>query len=142
VRGAIPWVGRSQWHYGSFHLWGDVPALMPTTLGREILKAGVTHRADGTTNFHGQKNTNNNPTKRHATEGVKMGGGTWFGEYTPKPEGVKQGGDWFNDPKSMSRQSSSKSKARKAASAKIAKIPFALSSHIARVYYPMRSEAA
>jgi len=29
VRGAQPWVGRSRWCYGSFHLWGDVPALMP-----------------------------------------------------------------------------------------------------------------
>ena len=29
VRGAIPWVGRSRWNYGSYHLWGDVPALMP-----------------------------------------------------------------------------------------------------------------
>src|SRR5580698_9710294 len=31
VRGAIPWVGRSRWNFGSYHLWGDVPALMPTT---------------------------------------------------------------------------------------------------------------
>lgn len=31
VRGAIPWVGRSRWNFGSFHLWGDVPALMPMT---------------------------------------------------------------------------------------------------------------
>lgn len=29
VRGAIPWVGRSRWNFGSFHLFGDVPALMP-----------------------------------------------------------------------------------------------------------------
>jgi hypothetical protein len=29
VRGAQPWVGRSAWNFGSFHLWGDVPALMP-----------------------------------------------------------------------------------------------------------------
>jgi hypothetical protein len=29
VRGAIPWVGRSMAAFGSFHLWGDVPALMP-----------------------------------------------------------------------------------------------------------------
>ena len=29
VRGAIPWVGRSRYNFGSFHLWGDVPALMP-----------------------------------------------------------------------------------------------------------------
>jgi hypothetical protein len=31
VRGAIPWVGRSRWNFGSFYLWGDVPALMPST---------------------------------------------------------------------------------------------------------------
>jgi hypothetical protein len=29
VRGANEWVGRSRWNFGSFHLWGDVPALMP-----------------------------------------------------------------------------------------------------------------
>jgi site-specific DNA-cytosine methylase len=29
VRGAQEWVGRSRWNFGSFHLWGDVPALMP-----------------------------------------------------------------------------------------------------------------
>jgi hypothetical protein len=29
VRGAQRWVGRSKWNFGSFHLWGDVPALMP-----------------------------------------------------------------------------------------------------------------
>jgi hypothetical protein len=28
VRGAQKWVGRAKWHYGSFYLWGDVPALM------------------------------------------------------------------------------------------------------------------
>ena len=31
VRGAQKWVGRAQWNYGSFYLWGDVPALMPLT---------------------------------------------------------------------------------------------------------------
>lgn len=30
VRGAQPWVGRAAWNYGSFYLWGDVPALMLT----------------------------------------------------------------------------------------------------------------
>jgi hypothetical protein len=29
VRGAQPWIGRSRWNFGSYHLWGDVPALMP-----------------------------------------------------------------------------------------------------------------
>lgn len=31
VRGAQKWVGRARWNYGSFFLWGDVPALMPTS---------------------------------------------------------------------------------------------------------------
>jgi hypothetical protein len=31
VRGAQPWVGRARWNFGSFYLWGDVPALMPLT---------------------------------------------------------------------------------------------------------------
>lgn len=29
VRGAQPYVGRSTYHAGPYHLWGDVPALMP-----------------------------------------------------------------------------------------------------------------
>ena len=98
VRGAQKWVGRSRWNYGSFHLWGDVPALMP--VGKAI------------------KNNGN---------------GSWFYEYS----GVKQGGDWFNaDQPSISRRCSSKSKARKAASAQIAKIPLPLAQYIARTYKP------
>ena len=31
VRGAQKWVGRARWNFGSFYLWGDVPALMPVT---------------------------------------------------------------------------------------------------------------
>lgn len=29
VVGAQKWVGRAKWHYGSYYLWGDVPAVMP-----------------------------------------------------------------------------------------------------------------
>lgn len=35
VRGAIPWVGPARFHVGSFYFWGDVPALMPTSLPRK-----------------------------------------------------------------------------------------------------------
>ena len=35
VKGAQPWVGRAKWHYGSFYLWGDAPALMPGAFGRK-----------------------------------------------------------------------------------------------------------
>jgi hypothetical protein len=55
VRGAEKWVGRARWNFGSFYLWGDVPALMPIVIGRQVMKAGVTHRSNGATNFHGRK---------------------------------------------------------------------------------------
>lgn len=29
VCGAQPWIGRAAWKYKSFHLWGDIPAMMP-----------------------------------------------------------------------------------------------------------------
>ncbi len=38
VRGAQKWVGRAKWHYGSYYLWGDVPALMPMTRTMRIAK--------------------------------------------------------------------------------------------------------
>ena len=38
VRGAQPWVGRARWNYGSFYLWGDVPALMPQAFN--VIKQG------------------------------------------------------------------------------------------------------
>jgi C-5 cytosine-specific DNA methylase len=52
--------------------------------------------------------------------------------------GTKQGGDWFGKEcsTSMSRLYGSKSDSRKAASALIAKIPFALAQHIARSFAP------
>jgi hypothetical protein len=111
VRGAQEWVGRSRFNYGSFHLWGDVPALMP----------------------------------RATSAGIKRPGMNWSGSDKPgyvaksfNDCGIKQGGDWLNKASgnSISRRCSSKSKARKRAAAVIAKIPFALSSHIARVFHP------
>ena len=58
VKGAQPWVGRARWNYGSFYLWGDVPALMPVTFkaskvpgfrfdgsGRSFQTASVEHTA-------------------------------------------------------------------------------------------------
>lgn len=110
VRGAQPWVGRSRWHYGSFHLWGDVPALMP--IGRHIKSVG---------------------------QNMSIGGKKWC----RNDEYKGPNGGWFNDSKRnggkatgyLSR-SGSRSLIRKAMAAAIAKIPFALSSHIARVYKP------
>ena len=137
VRGAIPWVGRSQWNFGSFHLWGDVPALMPPTLGKKVMKEGVTHR-NGETNFHAS-------AARAATGvGMKGTGGSWFGV---SPTGARQVannpargvaiGEGLRPGEAIARFASSKSVARKAASAKIARIPTELARHIAQVYYPL-----
>lgn len=77
------------------------------------------------------------------------GGTSWFGagkradpRTTPinpdgtrtMPDGTKIGGDWFSDPNSTCRKHGSRSSARKAASAQIAKIPLELSRFIARSY--------
>ena len=111
VRGAIPWVGRSRWNFGSFHLWGDVPALMPVTL------------------------------KAAKVPGFRFdGSGRSFQTASVENSGVKQGGDWFNSAEpSISRMTGSKSPARKAASAMIAKIPLTLSRHIAATFKPAQT---
>ena len=36
----MKWVGRARWNFGSFYLWGDVPALMPAPQDRDGIKAG------------------------------------------------------------------------------------------------------
>jgi C-5 cytosine-specific DNA methylase len=162
VRGAQPWVGRSRWNFGSYHLWGDVPALMPMTL-RVPMKHGIAHRSDGSTNFHqgkyGQKNSGgswfmppdgrkcaakNNPDGRNdPRDGVKVlahlnqrNGHRSIAHLTNPAEHIKCGGDWFSEEIAASNSKSSKSSKRKMASAMIAKIPLALARHIARVYRP------
>ena len=57
----------------------------------------------------------------------------------PMGKGVKQGGDWFSTPGSISRTTSGRSLARKKASAEIAKIPLTLSRHIAAYWKPMEA---
>lgn len=138
VRGAQPWVGRSRWNFGSFHLWGDVPALMPMVPDRQVMKAGVTHRTDGSTNFHGTKNAGGSWFRvAHNTTSGKGQNPVHTPHMTnPAEHGLKIGGDWFSDPNSTCRRHGSKSNARKRASAMIAKIPLVLSRHIAQTYRP------
>lgn len=196
VRGAQPWVGRSAWNYGSFHLWGDVPALMPINLKRAMKVPGFRFDGSGrsfqTASVEGMKanpDGTNHPTgswfriadSSQGDRGSKNNGGSWFnvahnttsgtgrnpvhelaGQKVPvysdprrnggrgvhltnpaeNSEGLKIGGDWFSDPKSTCRRHGSRSNARRAASAQIAKIPFELASHIARVYKPKNRERA
>ena len=119
VRGAEPWVGRARWRWGSFLLWGDVPALMPP-----IVRA---HKIPGF-RFDGSGRS----FQSASVADMKSDGGSWFGDYATMAEGVKQRGsgrEWFAGDGKISRMTSSKSPARKAASAMIAKIPEALARH-------------
>ncbi len=133
VCGAQKWVGRARWHYGSFYLWGDVPALMPI-IRRMAKNPGF--RFDGR-----GKSFQSESVERH----TKNTGGSWFAVANnttsgkgQNPDGRKNGGDWFGSGSncSLQRQQSSQSSARKAASAQIAKIPLPLARHIARAWYP------
>ncbi len=138
VKGAQPWVGRARWHYGSFYLWGDVPALMPSA---NHFKANP----DGTN--HGQGSWFAIADSKNRGTGRKVAMNFHEFEKTGKPgrsfqsaavEGVKQAGlsgpAWFDG---GAASHSSASVSRKAASAQIAKIPLPLSRHIAQVYRPV-----
>jgi hypothetical protein len=135
VRGAQEWVGRSRYHFGSFHLWGDVPALMP--LARKHIKVQA-FRFDGSGRSFQTASVESMKMPTGDGKRTSKGWSAAFENYDTLREGLKQGGDWFNKESgnSISRRCSSRSTARKAASAQIAKIPLVLSSHIAKVYHP------
>lgn len=66
VRGAQEWVGRARWSFGSFYLWGDVPALMPHIAPRSVLKAGKPDYKPQAFNGTAERNLRRN-------EGIKVG---------------------------------------------------------------------
>ena len=47
VKGAQPWVGRARWSFGSFYLWGDVPALMPVVVRAQKFNPDGTNHGQG-----------------------------------------------------------------------------------------------
>jgi len=63
VRGAEPWVGRSRWNFGSFYLWGDVPALMPSAIQSASVN-GLKAAQDGLGGYGGNFGWNNTPMRR------------------------------------------------------------------------------
>lgn len=193
VKGAQPWVGYAKWSFGSYYLWGDVPALMPHTFkAQKFNPDGATHGQDSwfavaDSNQRGSKNPGfrfdgsgrsfqSESVNRQVApdegfkskgmnwsdrslrgqdftriagaqvEGMKAPGGAHRLDGAPrtarltspsegrKGAGVGVGAEWF-DQNLCSLPS--KSPRRKAASAKIAKIPFALSQWIARTYWPL-----
>lgn len=149
VRGCVPWVGPAAWNYGSYYLWGDVPALMPQTIKAQKFNPDGTSHGQGSW-FAIADSKNRGGSKNPGFRFDGSGRSFQTESVNNHVEGVKgSGGGWFNDrkridPQSMTGQlsrTSSKSPARKAASAKIAKIPLPLSSWIARTYKPARAAA-
>jgi hypothetical protein len=145
VRGACPWVGQSRWNFGSFHLWGDIPALMPTgqaikaqslaSVEREGVKAPGMNWSDQTKR---DQDFTRHAGKHAVGRSPAPGDGVRFTSRDCGVEGIKNGNDWFGAGEncSLQRKAASGSSARKAASAMIAKIPATLSRHIARVFKP------
>lgn len=170
VKGAQPWIGRAKWLYGSFALWGDVPALMPITKLAKV--GGFTWSDYGKPDYvpHGF-----NRTAEQRVKATKNDGGSWFAvahnttsgkannARDVRAAGIKHGGDCFSDPTWAGKQGGtkqpgigglrtngkgdrwfqdgaaqhgSKSNARKAASAHMAKIPLVLARHVARAWWP------
>jgi hypothetical protein len=155
VNGAQRWVGRAAWHYGSFYLWGDVPALMPFTLGGiKAQGAKIDWSKYGEPGYKAIGFNHTNEQRFQAAIKVASTSGRRGVRFTSRDcgiEGVKGmsglrgmshptdkhprdlGGP--NDP----RRFHSSSPARKAAAAQIAKIPLPLAEWIARCFKPLPS---
>ena len=157
VRGAQKWVGNARWHYGSFYLWGDVPALMPPAIHAKVSGFrfdGESHGSFQSAAVAGLKAgwDNSEYGKCRRADGRKVPGiklsevgfnvaaaqryreGALYADRDS--QGTKQHGSghiWY---RTDNGAMSSKSDSRKAASAMIAKIPFPLAQHIARCFKP------
>src|ERR1041385_4628850 len=153
VRGAEKWVGGARWHYSSYYLWGDVPAIMPFTGSAQKANPDGTNHGQGSwfkiadsvnrgarkvpgMNFHDYEKTGKPGRSfqsaavarlRDGQKSVQDGLGGYGGTF-----------GWNNTPM---RRGNSKSAGRKAASAQIAKIPYPLARHIAEVFFPFQDKA-
>jgi len=127
VRGAQPWIGKARWNFGSYYLWGDVPALMP-----------ITQQWKSKGKNQPQKWQDREGSHWNGTYGLKVSVRV-VSENGPKQAGISgprnngKGDAWFQD---GAARHGSKSKSRKAASATIAKIPLPLARWIAKCWKP------
>jgi hypothetical protein len=119
VRGAQEWVGQAKGNYGSYYLFGDVPAMLPEPAGGGRKVPGF--RFDGVS----KKCFQQAAVEHHEITGQKNRDADGYDRNHPKAFGRKK-----------PRTCSSAVHARKAASAAIAKIPLTLSRHIGKVYHP------
>lgn len=119
VKGAQPWVGRAKANFGSFYLWGDVGMVGNRVVcGAQFGQYTKPMRAQKVPGFNFHEYEKTGKPGRAESDAVKQHGSgpIWF------DTGIASHG--------------SKSHARKAASAQIAKIPFELARYVARSYKP------
>lgn len=161
VKGAQPWIGRARAHFGSFYLWGDVGhngnrivAGRPLQMNHWLKANGRTSKNGGGSWFNIAHNTESghgqNPDgrklpgfrfdgsgKSFQSESVKVSGLNWSGSEKPGYKArafnttALQRFGWAG---TIMQEGTSGGQKRKAASAKIAKIPFPLASYIARCF--------
>lgn len=132
VRGAQEWVGKARWNFGSFYLWGDVPALMPIPMQRPIKQQGSMTPGKQRWRREGIAPL----ATGHKSQGLNWSDQTRRGHDFTRIAG-RQAADSFGWSKDTPlRNNNSKSHKRKEASAVIAKIPLALAAWIARCFYP------
>lgn len=141
VRGAQKWVGKARWNFGSYYLWGDVPALMP--FERKFKSHGMnwcdqTKKGQDFTRVAGQQSMEGIKVPSYGGRRTDKGTGVRFTSRC-RHEGTKGFGD-FNDCEAATRWSS-KSKQRKQWAAEIAKIPPALAEWIAKCFKPVKETA-
>ena len=156
VRGAQPWVGRAKWSYGSYYLWGDVPALMPkpgsvAKVGGDWFGPYAEMKAAGTISptrlhsskvpgfrFDGSGKSLQSAAVKTVGHANKRDGYSHTRHLTNQRESdaIKQhgsGAEWFD--KGIASLSS-RSTSRREASAQIAMIPFCLARWIGECFFP------
>jgi hypothetical protein len=151
VRGAQRWVGYARWHFGSYFLWGDVPALMPIArsqkvYGQSFSRFAQTGQVSPHWRLEGLKQAkrmylrDGHEHTRHLTNPAEHVVIDELGIKIQSPGHFKKPGsglDWFDRGAALFGSDSMK---RKAASAMLAKIPFPLAQHIARCFKPDTSQ--
>jgi C-5 cytosine-specific DNA methylase len=119
VCGAQKWVGRAAWHFGSFYLWGDIPALMPIPRPRETRKRPIEGTGDQFcavrvdqiegvkvptmgAGWHPPDHPKYVPGlafNTHAERGIKNTGGSWFAIANNTTSGHRQNPTRRNNPR-------------------------------------------
>lgn len=137
VRGAQEWVGPAKYNYGSFYLWGDIPALMPRTPTKRMK-----YQASAAPRMWKDREVPRLNDRAYKSEGLNWSDrskrGQDFTRVAGQQCGTKQAGlsneAWFDH---GAAAFSSRSTARKQASAEIAKIPAPLAKWVGEVMKPV-----